>query len=162
MFLMFMIKVFFIILYITPMVTFLFYLSTFQQIYHIRSAKVYFNNIILRGTLEDTPFFFLINLFIYLFIYLFMYLFWAELTLHCCTWAFSSCGKQGLLFVAVHGLLIAVTSLVAEHGLQVRGLQQLWQVGSVVVAHELSCSAACGIFLEQGLNPCPLHWQADS
>ena len=26
----------------------------------------------------------------------------------------------------------------------------------------LSCSAACGIFLEQGLNPCLLHWQVDS
>ena len=30
--------------------------------------------------------------------------------------AFSSCGEQGLLFVAVHGLLIAVASLV-EHRL---------------------------------------------
>lgn len=28
--------------------------------------------------------------------------------------------------------------------------------GSVVVAHRLSCPLACGIFLEQGLNPCPL------
>ena len=35
----------------------------------------------------------------------------------CCTWAFSSCGEQGLLFFAVRGLLIAVASLVAEHGL---------------------------------------------
>ena len=34
--------------------------------------------------------------------------------------------------------------------------------GSVVVAHGLSCSAACGIFLGQSLNPCPLHGQADS
>ena len=25
-----------------------------------------------------------------------------------------------------------------------------------------SCSEACGIFLDQGLNPCPLHWQVDS
>ena len=31
--------------------------------------------------------------------------------------AFSSCGERGLLFVAVRGLLIAVASLVAEHGL---------------------------------------------
>ena len=30
------------------------------------------------------------------------------------------------------------------------------------MAHGLSCSAACWIFLDQGLNPCPLHWQADS
>ena len=41
----------------------------------------------------------------------------AELGLCCCVWAFSSCSQQGLLFVAVHGLLIVVASLVAEHGL---------------------------------------------
>ena len=34
--------------------------------------------------------------------------------------------------------------------------------GSVIVAHGPSCSTACGIFPDQGLNPCPLHWQADS
>ena len=32
----------------------------------------------------------------------------------------------------------------------------------VVLANGLSCSAARGIFLDQGSNPCPLHWQADS
>ena len=31
--------------------------------------------------------------------------------------AFSSCGEQGLLFVVVCGLLIAVASLVVEHEL---------------------------------------------
>ena len=36
------------------------------------------------------------------------------------------------------------------------------RVGSVVVAHGPSCSAACGIVPDQGSNPCPLHWQADS
>ena len=30
------------------------------------------------------------------------------------------------------------------------------------MAHGLSCSVACGIFPDQGLNPCALHWQADS
>ena len=30
---------------------------------------------------------------------------------------FLSCGERGLLLVAVRGLLIAVASLVAEHGL---------------------------------------------
>ena len=35
----------------------------------------------------------------------------AVLGLRCCVWAFSSCGEQGLLFVVVCGLLIAVTSL---------------------------------------------------
>ena len=41
----------------------------------------------------------------------------AALGLHCCVCAFSSCGRRGLLFVAVCGLLIAVASLVAEHEL---------------------------------------------
>ena len=59
--------------------------------------------------LYPTPFF------KYKFIYLLIYL--AALGLSCCTWAFSSCGKQELLLVAVHGLLIAVASLVALHGL---------------------------------------------
>ena len=31
-----------------------------------------------------------------------------------CTWTFPGCGKLGLLFVAVHGLLIAVPSLTVE------------------------------------------------
>ena len=37
-----------------------------------------------------------------------------------------------------------------------------WALGvwaSVAVAHGLTCSAACGIFPNQGSNPCPLHWQ---
>ena len=31
------------------------------------------------------------------------------------------------------------------------------RAGSVVVAHGPSCSVACGIFPDQGSNPCPLH-----
>ena len=38
----------------------------------------------------------------------------------------------------------------------------LKSTGSVVVVHRLSCSAACEIFLDQGLNSFLLHWQADS
>ena len=34
--------------------------------------------------------------------------------------------------------------------------------GSAVVAHRLSCSSAHGILPDQGSNPCPPHWQADS
>ena len=34
---------------------------------------------------------------------------------------------------------------------------RVWGVGSVVVAHGLSCPAACGIFPDQGSNPCLLH-----
>ena len=36
------------------------------------------------------------------------------------------------------------------------------RAGSATVAHGPSRSAACGIFPDQGSNPCPLHWQADS
>ena len=36
------------------------------------------------------------------------------------------------------------------------------RAGSVIVAHRPSCSVACGIFPDQGSNPCALHWQADS
>ena len=56
----------------------------------------------------------LLDIFFFSLIYLFM----AALGLHCCARAFSSCGKRGLLFAAMHRLLIAVASLVAEHGLQ--------------------------------------------
>ena len=58
------------------------------------------------------------------------------------------------VFITVCGLRIAVASLLVELG--------LWSAGSVVVAYRLSCSLACGIFLDQGLNPCLLNWQADS
>ena len=85
---------------------------------------------------------------------LFFWLHWAFLAVHRCS------------LVAVCRLLTAVACLV-EHGLYsmlasvvtMRGLQS---EGSVVEAHRLSCLAACGIFLDQGLNLCPLHWQADS
>ena len=35
-------------------------------------------------------------------------------------------------------------------------------MGSVIMEHGLSCFAACGIFLDQGLNLCLLRRQADS
>ena len=52
-----------------------------------------------------------------IFFFFFFNLFLAEFGLCCCARAFSSCGERGLLFVAVRGLLIAVASLAAEHGL---------------------------------------------
>ena len=39
------------------------------------------------------------------------------------------------------------------------GAQALGSTGSVVWCTGFSCSAAGGIFPDQGLNPCPLHWQ---
>ena len=57
------------------------------------------------------------------FIYLIYLLFLAAFGLRCCLQAFSSCGKRGLLFVAVRRRFIAVASLVVDHGLEARGLQ---------------------------------------
>ena len=64
-------------------------------------------------------------------------------------WVFITARK--LSRVAVHGLPIAVASLVAGHSLQ--------GTGSVAVAHGTSCSAACGIFLDQESNQFPLTLQ---
>ena len=46
----------------------------------------------------------------------------AVLGLHFCARAFSSCGEQGPLFIAVCGPLTIAASLVAEHRLQTRRL----------------------------------------
>ena len=91
-------------------------------------------------------FFFLINLFVYLFLAVLGLRFYAR--------AFSSCGKRGPLFITVRGPLTIAASLVAEHRSR--------RSGSVVVAHGPSCSTTCGILPDQGPNPRPLHWQADS
>ena len=56
------------------------------------------------------------DLFFFRLIYFILFIL-AVLGLCCCAQAFSSCGKGGLLFVAVRRLFIAVASLVAEHGL---------------------------------------------
>ena len=67
----------------------------------------------------------------------FGFFFLAELDLLCCTWAFSSCGEWGLLFVAVCGLLIVVASLVAR----------VWALG-----HRLSSGGAWSQLLHSMWN----------
>ena len=68
--------------------------------------------------------------------------------------------SRGPLFVAILGLLIVVASLV-EHRLAAHGLSSH---GSQALEPRLSSCGPLwhGIFWDQGLNPCPLHWQADS
>ena len=75
------------------------------------------------------------------------------------------------VFISVRGLSLVVASG-GHSSLQCAGLSLSRllllrstgsrRAGSVVVAHGPSCSVACGIFPDQGSNPCPLHWQADS
>ena len=57
-----------------------------------------------------------------IFYFLFFNLFMVVLGLHFCARAFSSCGKWGPHFIAVHRPLIIAASLVAEHSLQTRRL----------------------------------------
>ena len=75
------------------------------------------------------------------------------------------------VFVSVRGLSLVVAS--GGHSSSRRAGPSLSRplllrstgsrrAGSAIVAHGPSCSAACGIFPDQGSNPCPLHWQADS
>ena len=80
-------------------------------------------------------------------------------------------GSGAYSLVAVHGLLVAVASLVVwgaqasvvvAHGLVSCGLRVLEHGLSSCVAHRLSCSTVCGIFPGQGSNLCPLHWQMNS
>ena len=63
-------------------------------------------------------------------------------------WAFSSCGWWRILLLPALRRLVAVASL-AKHRLEF--------AGSVVAAHGFGCSAARGLFPDQGSNPCPLH-----
>ena len=100
---------------------------------------------------------FIFYLFIYLFfkIYLFIYIY-----LWLC-WVFVS--MRGLSPVAVSGghSSSRCAGLSPSRPLPLRSAGSRC-AGSVVVAHGLSGSAACGIFPGEGSNPCPLHWQADS
>ena len=78
----------------------------------------------------------------------------AVLGLRFCARAFSSCGKWGHSSSRCAGLSLSRPLLLRSTGSR--------RTGSVVAVHGPSCSAACGIFPDQGTNPCPLHWQADS
>ena len=92
----------------------------------------------------------------------------AVLGLRFCARAFSSCGERGPFFIAVRGPLTSeghsssrCAGLSLSRPLLLRSTGSR-RAGSAIVAHGLNCSAACGIFSDQGSNPCPLHWQADS
>ena len=87
------------------------------------------------------------------FMIVFIYFFLAVLCLCCFVRAFSSCSKQGLLFIVVQQLLIVVDFLCGV-GFR-RG-------ASVVTVRELSFSLARGIFPDQGSNSSPLFWPVGS
>ena len=84
--------------------------------------------------------------------------------------AVSSCSKWMLLFLRGTGGSgcgwvrwaycggLSLQSTGCGAGFSSCGSWAIQSEGSVVVAHRLRCSEACGIFLDQGLNPCPLQW----
>ena len=92
-------------------------------------------------------------------VYLFMYVWCIGSSL--LSMNFLSCGKQKLLFCRVQ---VSPCGGFYCYGAQVQGLQQLRCcehrcMGSAVVALRLGCSAACGIFVNEGANLYPLHWK---
>ena len=100
----------------------------------------------------------------------FIYSFLSMLCLHCRAGFSLVVVSSGYSLVVVPGFLVAVASLIAEHGLQgerasvaagvvAPGLQS---AGSIVVAQGLSCSMARGICQDQGWNLCLLNWHVDS
>ena len=78
-----------------------------------------------------------------------LFYFWLHWVFVAVRGLFSSCSERGLL-------------LLWSTGSRRAGFSSCGHLGSVVVARGLSCSAARGIFPDQGSNACPLHWQADS
>ena len=69
-------------------------------------------------------------------------------------------GGYSLLWCA--GFSLSWLFLLQSTGSRRAGFSSCGAHASVVVACMLSCSMACGIFPNQGSNPCPLRWQVDS
>ena len=94
------------------------------------------------------------------FLFFFFFYFYLFIYLWLC-WVFIS--VRGLSLVAASGGRSSsrCAGLSLSRPLLLRSTDSR-RAGSVIVAHGPSCSAVCGIFPDQGSNPCPLHWQADS
>ena len=77
-------------------------------------------------------------------------------------WARSSLLCVGFLWLQWAGAILSCSVWASHHGGFSCGAWALSMQASVVTAHGLNCSIVCRIFPDQGLNLCPLHWQADS
>ena len=135
---------------LSPMVSFhsffFFFLITFVRVINLAES--------LGIGWDIKPSFIIIIIIFIIYLFLFIYLFWL-------CWVFIS--VRGLSLVAVSGghSSLRCTDLSLPWPLLLRSTGSR-RAGSVVVAHGPSCSVVCGIFPDQGSNPCPLHWQADS
>ena len=78
-----------------------------KKIRIIKNWRTYMSVLDLNVKQKFSFFFLFLKFFSYFIYFYFIYLllFLAALGLCCCAWPFSSCGKRGLLFIAVCGLL---------------------------------------------------------
>ena len=90
--------------------------------------------------------YFLLSLFIYLFYLFYFWLCWVFVSLRGLSLV---AGSRGHSSSRCAGLSLSRPLLLRSTGSRC--------AGSVVVAHGPSCSVACGIFPDQGSNPCLLH-----
>ena len=97
---------------------------------------------------SDFFFFRILILFIYLFYF-------------CLCWVFISVRELSLAATSRGHCSSRCAGLSLSRSLLLRSTGSRRAV-SVIVAHGRSCSAAQGIFPDQGSNPCPRHQQADS
>ena len=124
----------------------------FQMSYHLHILPHLYMQILCPSQISTFLFQpFIISFFIYKFIY-FIYLSLAD-------WVFIA--AHGLSLVVASGGFSCCGSRALGSRASVVVARALWSADSVV-AHGLSCSAACEVFLDQGSNLCPLPWQADS
>ena len=101
--------------------------------------------------------------FISFFFFFFFWLFWVflaecRLSLVAVSGDCSSLQCVGLLW------WILLLQSMGLQGMQasVVAAPQVQNTGSVLVAHGLSCLVVCGIYPDQGSNPCPPDWQVGS
>ena len=85
------------------------------------------------------------------------------LGLCCCAQVFSSCSRWGLLSSCAAGASCYSTcSYCGAHPGRAGFARGSMRVQRLCHTGLVGCPAACGIFPDQGLNLCSLHWQADS
>ena len=112
----------------------------------LESNTVRFLNTNIQSLSDVVNFIYLFSKFIYFYLFIFGCIGSSLLRM-----GFFQCGERGLLFVAVRRLLIAVASLVAEHGLQGFSscgtwAQQLWLTGSGAQAQQLWCTGLVALW----------------
>ena len=86
----------------------------------------------------------------------------AVVSLRCHMWAFSGCSRCGAWASYCGGVFLVWSTGSMRTGFRRAAACGLESMNLVVVTHGLSSSTACGIFPDQGSNPCPLHCKVAS